>query len=186
MTIDFNKMDGYEFENYIASLLREIGFRVEETALSGDGRVDLIAYSDEVMYKGEYLVQCKRWDSNFGVSVVRDLYGVVLSNNANKGIIITNAFFTSQAIEFSEGKNMELVDGDILNSLVNKYLDIDVKAYVNKKHFTQFKEFDNDKYKYLKQLVDTDQRNKDKYIDLFGFLYSYITNKENLKLCIPG
>ena len=180
MLIDVENMDGYEFEGFIAELLRKIGFVVEETPLSGDSGVDLIAYSEEPLYKGKYLIQCKRWEGNVGEPAVRDLYGVVLSNNANKGIIITNSFFTSQAIKFADGKNVELIDGNVLNDLINKHFHNNqlTQNRITYIHFSNAEGFELDKYIYYKQVVDTNKRSLEAYLDLFNFIYTYIKNKD--------
>jgi len=68
------------------------------------------------------VVQCKRWGGPVGEAVIRDLYGVVMSENANKGILITNSYFTSSAINFSKGKQLELIDGIALDKLLEKYM----------------------------------------------------------------
>ncbi|ABI68307.1 restriction endonuclease [Syntrophomonas wolfei] len=188
MLVDIENMDGYEFEGFIAELLRKIGFVVEETPLSGDSGVDLIAYSKEPLYKGKYLIQCKRWEGNIGEPAVRDLYGVVLSNNANKGIIITNSFFTQQAVEFADGKNIELIDGNILNNLINEYFSntfITKNSITAKTHFTKAEGFELNKYIYYKQIVDTNKRSLDAYLDLFNFIYNYIESK-NMKIMYSG
>ncbi|GIP45076.1 hypothetical protein J45TS6_35350 [Paenibacillus sp. J45TS6] len=80
--------------------MRTINLSLSRTAFpfSGEGGVDIIAYSNAAMFKGKYLVQCKRWNSSVGEPAVRDLYGVVLSENANKGIIITNSSFQSKLL----------------------------------------------------------------------------------------
>ena len=40
--IDFNKMDGYEFETFLKNLFEIMGYKVEHTKLSGDQGADLI------------------------------------------------------------------------------------------------------------------------------------------------
>ncbi|NMA48267.1 MAG: restriction endonuclease [Tissierellia bacterium] len=176
MNYDISKMDGYEFENFIADLLRKMGFDVEENKLSGDGGVDLIAYSKQPVFRGKYLVQCKKWEGSVGEPPLRDLYGVVLSNNANKGVMITNSSFTMNAIEFADGKNLELIDGSILKDLVEKYYKNDDIQISEPRitHFTNIPDFELSKYKFYKQMLDSDKKSFDAHLDLFNFLYSYV------------
>lgn len=54
MNCEISKMHGYEFESFVADLLRKMGFIVEETNLSGDGGVDLIAYSNQGVTQRRY------------------------------------------------------------------------------------------------------------------------------------
>lgn len=172
-------MNGYEFESFISKLLSKMGFIVEGTPLSGDNGIDIIAYSNAPMYKGKYIVQCKNWTGTVGEPVIRDLYGVVLSNNANKGILITNSFFTQNALKFAEGKNIELIDGDALNQLIQTYFAANESLPLHDKiNFTELESFQKEKYHYLKMLVDTNRGSLDAHIDLFNFLYKYILNKD--------
>jgi HJR/Mrr/RecB family endonuclease len=39
--MNFDSLNGYEFEELILNLLKKMGFNVEQTPLSGDGGVDI-------------------------------------------------------------------------------------------------------------------------------------------------
>ena len=116
-----NELSGIEFENLCKNLLEKMNFEVSTTKQSGDGGIDLIAYSHQPMLEGKYIVQCKRYSGSVGEPIIRDLYGVVNSERANKGILITTGTFTKSAVEFSMGKQLELIDGEKLNQLLNSY-----------------------------------------------------------------
>ncbi|HEY0286985.1 MAG TPA: restriction endonuclease [Pseudomonas sp.] len=105
-----------EFELLVGETLRRQGFTVQETGANGpDGGIDLIANKD-----GEkYLVQCKQWRSvQVGVPVVRELYGAMAAEGAVGGFVITSGQFTKPAREFASGRNLQLVDGAILNKWI--------------------------------------------------------------------
>lgn len=51
---------------------------------------------------------------------MRDLYGVVTAERANKGILMTTGRFTSSAVTFSENKPLELIDGDSMLFLLSR------------------------------------------------------------------
>jgi Restriction endonuclease len=122
--VDINnvqKMTGVEFEELISNLLIKMGLEVETTKTTGDGGIDLIGYNKQTFFGGKYIVQCKRWNGSVGEPPVRDLYGVVMSENANKGILITNSNFTSNAVKFANNKPIELIDGQMLQQLLEKY-----------------------------------------------------------------
>ncbi|MFC5531267.1 restriction endonuclease [Cohnella yongneupensis] len=177
--MSIHTMDGYEFEMLISNLLKNMGFSVEMTPLSGDGGIDLIAYSKEPIFKGKYLVQCKRWNASIGEPVIRDLYGVVLSENANKGIVITNSTFTEKAIEFANNKNIELIDGSLLVQLLDKHkINTLNSTQVIKKRFDEFENFDRDKYQYLKSRVENDRNEKQHYELLRDFYQSYVVQTD--------
>lgn len=114
-------MTGIEFEGFCKRLLESMGFEVQQTKASGDGGIDLVAYNHKPLFEGTYIVQCKRYKGSVGEPTIRDLYGVITSERANKGILITTGYFTNSAISFAEGKNIELIDGEKLNKLLNDF-----------------------------------------------------------------
>lgn len=70
-------MSWQEFEITVSEAFRLDGFRVEERGGAGaDGGIDLVLYRE----REKFLVQCKQWKAyQVGVSVVRELYGVMCS-----------------------------------------------------------------------------------------------------------
>ena len=60
-----------------------------------------------------YLIECKRYRENVGVSVARELHGVVQAERANKGIIVTTAGFSQPAKEFIEKVEWQLEGADL-------------------------------------------------------------------------
>jgi restriction endonuclease Mrr len=114
------RLTGIELEEKVRRLLIVMGLNATTTKASGDGGIDVIAYSNTPIYSGKYIVQCKDWTNPVGEPLVRDLFGVVISEGANKGILITTGKFTNAAYKFSEGKPIELIDGEELSRLLNK------------------------------------------------------------------
>ncbi|WP_443691666.1 restriction endonuclease [Pseudomonas sp.] len=105
-----------QFELLVGEALRHQGFSVQETGGNGpDGGVDLVARKD-----GEkYLVQCKQWRSlQVGVPTVRELYGAMAAEGATGGFVITSGRFTGPAKQFASGRNLRLVDGELLNQWI--------------------------------------------------------------------
>ena len=80
-----------------------------------DGGVDLVLKKD-----GEkFLVQCKQWKTyKVGVTILRELFGVMAAEGATGGFVVTSGNFTQEAMDFSEGKNIELIDGVALASMI--------------------------------------------------------------------
>lgn len=118
---DINSLSGIEFENICKYLIENMGFSVETTKPSGDGGIDLIAYNYEPVLSGKYIIQCKCYSGSVGEPIIRDLYGVITSERANKGILMTTGYFTKSAIAFAEDKPIELIDGKQLDTLLKKH-----------------------------------------------------------------
>lgn len=121
VSLDLNKLGGHEFEDLIERLLIKMGFATEGRKPSADGGIDIVAVSSQPLVKGRYIVQCKRYGNSVSSPIIRDLYGVVNAERANKGILITTSSFTSDAIEFARDKPIELIDGNELLSLLEKH-----------------------------------------------------------------
>jgi restriction system protein len=92
-------------EEICASIFRNHGFSADLTPPTKDGGYDIIAVKHNKLTGSEvYLVECKRYAPHRKVTlgVVRGLYGIVCSEDATKGIIITTSSFTRGAQEFAE------------------------------------------------------------------------------------
>ena len=105
-------MSWQQFEILVGEGFRQKGYKVLELGGAGpDGGVDL------VLVKGseKFFVQCKQWKAfKVGVTVVRELYGVMASKGAAGGFVITSGTFTADAVEFASGRNVTLMDGEQL------------------------------------------------------------------------
>jgi restriction system protein len=105
-----------DFEYLVSEAYRRKGYLVQENTGGGaDGGVDL------VLSKGgeRILVQCKNWGSSkVGVSIVRELFGVVTAEGASGGVVVCSGHFTNDAVEFAKGKPITLVDGAALSRLI--------------------------------------------------------------------
>jgi restriction system protein len=105
-----------EFEMLVGEAFRLQGYSVEETGGGGpDGGVDL----DLSKARERYLVQCKQWRAfSVGVEVVRELYGVMAARGAAGGFVVTAGRFTRPAVEFANGRNIELLDATKLRAFL--------------------------------------------------------------------
>lgn len=100
------------FEVLVGEGFRRQGYLVEETGGGGaDGGVDLVLGKDG----DRFLVQCKQWRAfKVGVTVVRELYGVMAARGAAGGFVVTSGRFTQEAMDFASGRNIRLIDGEAL------------------------------------------------------------------------
>lgn len=175
---DLQALSGVQFENLCQLLLQKVGFSVETTSVSGDGGIDLIATCDKPFFKGKYIVQCKRYSGSVGVPIVRDLYGVVTAERANKGILITTGHYTASAIEFSADKNLELIAGEQLSSLLHENALFDACNLSLPVSFVQHAVFDKEKYRFYKDMIAKNLCTLEMGEDfIFSFMYKYLELK---------
>ena len=120
---DWQPLDGItwkEFEILVGEAFRLQGYQVTENHAGGtDGGIDLI------LRKGneKFLVQCKQWKAfTVGVTIVRELYGVMAAERAVGGFVVTSGQFTKDAEAFAKGRNVELIDGPQLMTMIRAAL----------------------------------------------------------------
>lgn len=110
-----------EFEKLVGAMFRLWGFRVKTHGGNhADGGIDLI-----VEKRGKrHLVQCKRYKGSVGVSVAREMFGVMVSEGLDGVYIMTSGTFTKECWIFAKNKPMKLISGeklaDILNDVAGK------------------------------------------------------------------
>lgn len=112
------KKSGLSFEEKCLRVMEAMGFTATTTSATSDGGIDIVAVSTQPLFSGKYIVQCKDWSNPVGEPVLRDLYGVVHAENANKGVLITTSTLTKAAQRFAEEKPLELIDGEQLEALI--------------------------------------------------------------------
>lgn len=112
-----NGMSWREFEMLVGEAFRRGGYSVIETGGGGaDGGIDLVLHKNGV----KSLVQCKQWKArNVGVSVIRELNGVMAVEGAAQGFVVTSGVFSNDAINFASSCNIELVDGTELKKIIS-------------------------------------------------------------------
>lgn len=178
---NINLLSGLDFEELCKTLLQRLGFQVETTKQSGDGGIDLIAYCNRPMLKGKHIVQCKRYAGGVGEPIVRDLYGVVMAERANKGILITTGYFTLSAAKFASDKNLELIDGEQLNELLFTNDLLSEISPMAAQSFESFSSFDREKFNFYKSMINQNMCTIKMGSDfLFSFLFDYFSNEKTL------
>ena len=102
---DLQNVSSRQFEELIAELLRADGYQeVRLIPRHNAPGPDVIAIcAGPSGQQQQYLVECKRWRSAVGISVVRDvMYRVDTELRATGGVIVTSSRFTRQATEIAQ------------------------------------------------------------------------------------
>jgi HJR/Mrr/RecB family endonuclease len=106
-------MTATAFEEFIVSLFRELGYKVEVTPETRDNGIDLSLRKNNQ----SIAVQCQRGDAAVGEPIVRDFYAALMSSGAQSGYFVTTSTFTSHAYSFAQGKPIQLIDFEALMDL---------------------------------------------------------------------
>jgi restriction system protein len=123
---EIDNMTGRTFELYLRVLFEQMGYKVEVTQESGDYGADLLL----VKNNQKIVVQAKRWKNNVGIEAIQQAHSAKDYYKANESWVVTNSYFTEQAINLANANNVKLIDRDkLVNLIIN--LKQNVKADVN-------------------------------------------------------
>lgn len=121
-----------DFEQLVRELFElefaKNGGEVRVTQASRDGGVDAVVFDPDPLRGGKIVIQAKRYTNTVGVSAVRDLYGTVINEGANSGILITTSDYGHDSYEFAKDKPLKLLNGGHLLAMIRKH---GRKAYIN-------------------------------------------------------
>ncbi|MGO3569406.1 MAG: restriction endonuclease [Serratia grimesii] len=120
-----------EFEVLVSNLFTQMGLDTKLTRGTKDGGVDAVAFDTRPILGGKVVIQAKRYKDTVGVSAVRDLYGTMMNEGANKGILVCTSQYGKDAYRFCEDKPIELIDGGGLLYLLKEHAGVSARINPN-------------------------------------------------------
>ena len=109
------RLTGFEFEEYMAQVLKDNGFRhVEVTVECGDQGVDILA----VRGGKTYAIQCKNYADLVGNKAVQEAYAGAEYYGCDTPVVVCPTDFTIPARELAESTGVELWDGERLSHMM--------------------------------------------------------------------
>lgn len=114
-----DNMSGQDFEDYIIQLLRKEGFTsINGTSYSGDYGVDIVATKQDL----KYAIQCKRFANKVSVGAIQEVTAGRKHYRCDKALVITNNYFTKNAIELANSNFVTLWDRDDLIRMIRNHI----------------------------------------------------------------
>lgn len=112
---DVDRMNGIEFEIFIADMFAKLGYRTKMTKASGDQGVDVIAY------KGEKIlgIQAKCYSGVVGSHAIMEVVAGKNYYGCNSCMVITNSTFSAAAKELANVNHVELWDRNDLKEQID-------------------------------------------------------------------
>ena len=108
-------LKGYDLEEFVADLLRAMGYRTTLSPHGGDGGVDITAYKDELPPR--ILVQVKSQDGDIKESVLQSLKGAL--REGDYGTFVTLSNYTKNARKYLDNNPIiRGIDGSNLVDLI--------------------------------------------------------------------
>ena len=109
------RLDGPEFEAYVALVLEDNGFKhVELTKGSGDQGVDILAERNGKTYA----IQCKNYEGAVGNFAVQEAYTGAQFYGCDEAVVICPGQFTRGAKELAQSTGVLLWDGKKLSHMM--------------------------------------------------------------------
>lgn len=112
------QLKGYDLENFIADLLRAMGYRTTVSPQGGDSGIDITAYKDELPPR--ILVQVKSQDSDIKETTIQSLKGAM--REGDYGLFVTLSNYTKNAKKYLDNTPIiRGINGIELVELILKY-----------------------------------------------------------------
>lgn len=103
---DIDEMSGEDFEKITEYFLNKRGYRTSLTPKTGDQGIDIIADDGH----NKIGVQVKRYDSKVGNSAIQEVIAGMKYYSLDKGMVVTNNYFTQSAKDLARSANIILWD----------------------------------------------------------------------------
>ena len=111
-------LKGYELEEFVADLLRAMGYRTSISNHGGDSGIDITAYKDELPPR--ILVQVKSQDGDIKETTIQSLKGAM--REGDYGLFVTLSNYTKNAQKYlSSVPIIRGINGTELVDLILKY-----------------------------------------------------------------
>lgn len=119
------QLKGYDLENFIADLLRAMGYRTIVSPQGGDSGIDITAYKDELPPR--ILVQVKSQDSDIKEATIQSLKGAM--REGDYGVFVTLSNYTKNAQKYLD--NTPIIRGingiELVDLILKYYVDLSPK-----------------------------------------------------------
>lgn len=129
---------GRQFEEYIAELYRQMGFKamtttemrqkgllpgdIQKRGGSGEQGVDVVVFDHR--NKETIIIQCKHYSAKVSNSAIQEIVAAIPLYKASRGIVVTNQYFTEPAKELGFANQIALVDRDGLVKFIEYVNDL--------------------------------------------------------------
>jgi hypothetical protein len=124
---DIYALEPRKFEEFVADVFRERGFRTVLTQATRDGGADIIVFTHDGSKKVA-IIECKKYSAEHkvGIGVVQRLVGAAISWKAKRGYLVTTSDFSEparrEALNFRKlGHKVDLVALSDLVKLLRVY-----------------------------------------------------------------
>lgn len=111
-----DSLSGFEFEDFLKELFQSFGYSAEDLPYSNDYGADLI------ISKGtnKIVIQAKNYNGNVGNKAVQEVVSAKVYYKCDLAMVITNSYFTQNAIETAKGSDVIMINRDKLDKILTE------------------------------------------------------------------
>ncbi|RXY52846.1 hypothetical protein DD568_31140 [Klebsiella pneumoniae] len=111
-----DSLSGLEFEDFLKELFIDFGYKIKDLPYSNDYGADLI------ISKGfeEIVIQAKNYSGNVGNKAIQEVVSAKVYYKCDKAMVITNSYYTQNAIKTAQESGVILIDRDELEKILNE------------------------------------------------------------------
>ncbi len=137
---EIDNMNGYEFEQFTGALLKNLGYKnIVITKKSNDYGIDLTCSKNGK----KYAIQCKCYSYKLGNAPIQEAVAGRQYYECDIGVVITNNYFTENAINLADVNGILLWDRNELINMLQKVNKIEMQTTVPKTIEKQYYNDDN-------------------------------------------
>lgn len=108
-----DQKSGLDFEYFVQAIFEDREIPVFETPTTNDFGADLVLYRNGKVA----VIQCKYHSAPIGIHAVQEVVGAIKHYQVDAGIVISNQFFTRQAVALAQSNHVLLIDGQRLQEI---------------------------------------------------------------------
>ena len=111
-------LKGYDLEEFVADLLKAMGYRTKVSPHGGDSGIDIVAYKDELPPR--IMVQVKSQDGDIKETTIQSLKGAI--REGDYGLFVSMSNYTKNARKYLDNTPIiRAINGTELVDLILKY-----------------------------------------------------------------
>ena len=111
-------LKGYDLEEFVADLLKAMGYRTKVSPHGGDSGIDIVAYKDELPPR--IMVQVKSQDGDIKETTIQSLKGAM--REGDYGLFVSMSNYTKNARKYLDNTPIiRAINGTELVDLILKY-----------------------------------------------------------------
>lgn len=118
-----DELSAREFEELVALMFNNLGYKATLTPPTRDGGYDLNITRKDELGEINIIAEVKKYsiENKIGLATVRGLLGVVINSNAHKGILVTSSYVSQEANRLAENHpQIEIINRDSLIELLKE------------------------------------------------------------------